>query len=77
MFQGKNGIYTLVGTDNCVWDDNENGWRAVDPQQDATVVLERMDNGKIFFLFYHCTSEKWVGRGIEDGKIDVSCEVEL
>ena len=77
MYEGKNGTYTLVGSDNCVWDGSEDRWRAADPRQGATVVLERTDDGKIFFLYYHCTTKKWVGRGIKDGRIDGSREVEL
>ncbi len=77
MFQTKNDTYTLVGLDNCEWNEKDGGWDVKDPEQTATVVLERMSDGKIFFLYYHCHTKAWVGRGIKDGRIDDSCVVEL
>lgn len=77
IYKGKNRKYTVLGTDNCRWDDDLGRWVAPDPAASGSVVLERIADGKVFFLFYHCQTQRWVGRGIKDGKIDGDREVTL
>ncbi len=51
MYQTKNGIYTLIGLNNCEWNDEAGAWDVMDPEQTATVVPERLADGKIFFQY--------------------------
>jgi hypothetical protein len=77
IYKCKNGTYTVVGTDNCQWGGPDGGWKVPDPTMGGSVVLERTEDGKIFFLFYHCAKGEWVARGTRGGKIDGSKAVTL